>query len=228
MTKIPPAILLFFLHRISTDQSEDLCMMEETSQCYDGVQFPYNAACGRGLDSVRISPDSKYAFFISGWEGYTRLFRIELTGENHSVEPVYTEKNAVGGIGIPENDKILLSKSAPGKPECYSILNLKDGSEDILIQSNLHLIEETAFSEPSEISFDTLDGESRVHGWVLPPQNAEAGKEYPVILYIHGGPHPFYTHGFSHEHQCLAGAGFGVIYCNPRGSKRVWNSAQEP
>ena len=52
----------------------------------------------------------------------------------------------------------------------------------------------------------------------MPPQNAEPGKKYPTVLYIHGGPHPFYTYGFTMEHQCLAAEGFGVIFCNPRGS----------
>ena len=66
--------------------------------------------------------------------------------------------------------------------------------------------------------FDTLDGESRVHGFVMPPARREEGKQYPAILYIHGGPHPFYTYGFTAEFQWLASQGYGVLYCNPRGS----------
>ena len=43
-------------------------------------------------------------------------------------------------------------------------------------------------------------------------------KKYPAILYIHGGPHPFYTYGLTMEFQMLAAKGFAVLYCNPRGS----------
>ena len=46
----------------------------------------------------------------------------------------------------------------------------------------------------------------------------ERGRKYPAVVYVHGGPHPYYTHCMDYEHQCLAGAGFAVLYCNPRGS----------
>jgi dipeptidyl aminopeptidase/acylaminoacyl peptidase len=40
----------------------------------------------------------------------------------------------------------------------------------------------------------------------------------PVVLDIHGGPAGQYGFGFFDEFQVLAGAGFGVVACNPRGS----------
>lgn len=39
-----------------------------------------------------------------------------------------------------------------------------------------------------------------------------------LILYIHGGPHPFYTYAVDLEMQAFAANGFAVLYCNPRGS----------
>ena len=45
-----------------------------------------------------------------------------------------------------------------------------------------------------------------------------AAEKHPLIMQIHGGPHATYGNAFSHEFQMLAGAGFGVLYTNPRGS----------
>ena len=36
---------------------------------------------------------------------------------------------------------------------------------------------------------------------------------------IHGGPHAQYGLGWFHEFQCLASAGYTVVFSNPRGSK---------
>ena len=43
-------------------------------------------------------------------------------------------------------------------------------------------------------------------------------RKYPVVLYIHGGPHSQYDEGWFDEFQNLAGAGMMVLYTNPRGS----------
>ena len=41
---------------------------------------------------------------------------------------------------------------------------------------------------------------------------------YPVLLNIHGGPFTQYTTRFFDEFHVLAGAGYAVVYSNPRGS----------
>ena len=51
--------------------------------------------------------------------------------------------------------------------------------------------------------------------WVLLPPGAD---RVPLLLNIHGGPATQYGFGFFDEFQIYAGAGFGVVACNPRGS----------
>ena len=50
------------------------------------------------------------------------------------------------------------------------------------------------------------------------PVGYEAGKKYPLILEIHGGPHAMYGNTYFNEFQILAAQGFAVLYTNPRGS----------
>jgi dipeptidyl aminopeptidase/acylaminoacyl peptidase len=54
--------------------------------------------------------------------------------------------------------------------------------------------------------------------WVMKPAGFEEGKAYPVILNVHGGPFGQYGETFFDEFQVYAGAGYGVVFCNPRGS----------
>jgi dipeptidyl aminopeptidase/acylaminoacyl peptidase len=52
----------------------------------------------------------------------------------------------------------------------------------------------------------------------IPPVGAEARIRYPTLLNIHGGPCAQYGNKFFQNFQIHAGARFGVLYCNPRGT----------
>ena len=66
-------------------------------------------------------------------------------------------------------------------------------------------------------------GDHEVHGFILKPMDFEAGKKYPVIFDIHGGPKTVYGPVFYHEMQYWANHGYYVIYCNPRGGESRGN-----
>jgi len=57
-----------------------------------------------------------------------------------------------------------------------------------------------------------------IEGWLMKPFGYQAGTKYPLVLYIHGGPHSQYGEQWFDETQNLAAAGFMVLYTNPRGS----------
>jgi dipeptidyl aminopeptidase/acylaminoacyl peptidase len=56
----------------------------------------------------------------------------------------------------------------------------------------------------------------RVDAWLLVPPGAR--EPLPTVLMIHGGPNAAFGEAFSLDAQALCGAGFGVLYANPRGS----------
>ncbi|MBI2072447.1 MAG: S9 family peptidase [Gemmatimonadetes bacterium] len=77
-------------------------------------------------------------------------------------------------------------------------------------------------TEVTTIPADTFWYESvgglKIQGWLHQPYGYEAGKKYPLVLYIHGGPHGQYGHVYFHEFQMLAGQGYWTLFTNPRGS----------
>jgi dipeptidyl aminopeptidase/acylaminoacyl peptidase len=60
--------------------------------------------------------------------------------------------------------------------------------------------------------------DAEVECWALAPAGARPGEKYPTLLNVHGGPFTQYGNRFTDEFQIEAAAGFGVLYCNPRGS----------
>lgn len=73
-----------------------------------------------------------------------------------------------------------------------------------------------ALGRIEEVWFDGPDG-NRVQGWVMTPPGAKAGERHPALVTIHGGPWTQFGERFMHEFHMLAGRGYVVGYCNPRG-----------
>jgi dipeptidyl aminopeptidase/acylaminoacyl peptidase len=88
---------------------------------------------------------------------------------------------------------------------------------DRVTTHNDEYLAETNVIQPKRVQFEGAEG-APVDGWLMKPAGFVDGTRYPVIVYMHGGPHVAYGETFFHEYQALAGAGFGVFYCNPHGS----------
>jgi dipeptidyl aminopeptidase/acylaminoacyl peptidase len=57
-----------------------------------------------------------------------------------------------------------------------------------------------------------------VQGWLMKPAGWQPGRRYPLVLYVHGGPHGMYGESFVDAFALLAARGYGVLFINPRGS----------
>jgi dipeptidyl aminopeptidase/acylaminoacyl peptidase len=57
-----------------------------------------------------------------------------------------------------------------------------------------------------------------VEGFVIKPLGWQAGRTYPAILMIHGGPNGMWGFQWNSDAQVFAAHGWAVIYTNPRGS----------
>ena len=122
------------------------------------------------------------------------------------------------GLGRIQNGRMLAARSTCTLPEEYFIIDVRTGNMEKVLQSAEDWIRDTEIRETYDFFFDTEDGSDRVHAFITPPYGMEAGRKYPVLVYVHGGPHPFYTYGFTPEHLAFAAEGYGVLCCNPRGS----------
>jgi dipeptidyl aminopeptidase/acylaminoacyl peptidase len=81
--------------------------------------------------------------------------------------------------------------------------------------------------EPEPFIARSADG-TEVPCWAMAPAGAEPGRRYPTLLNVHGGPFTSYGNRFFDEFQLEVGGGFGVVYCNPRGSSgytEAWGRA---
>jgi dipeptidyl aminopeptidase/acylaminoacyl peptidase len=81
--------------------------------------------------------------------------------------------------------------------------------------------------EPERFTAVSADG-TEVECWIMRPAGFEEGAKVPLLLNVHGGPFTQYGNKLFDEFQVYTGAGYAVVYCNPRGSSgytEAWGRA---
>lgn len=205
------------LYRISAQGGDAVSIWPDDAPCYEATCFVYNIEnYGSFPQTAQISEDGRFVYFISGWQGACNIYKANIY-KTPKIRSVTKGKHCCCSLNRPKDDVVLTAFcDFFSTPQLY-LLDLKTKRRNRLTQTNPWL-ESRALSRVSELWVDTLDKKGRVHGFVMPPQQMKKNQTYPAVLYIHGGPTPFYGYAFTYEYQLLAAAGFGVIFCNPRGS----------
>jgi dipeptidyl aminopeptidase/acylaminoacyl peptidase len=71
---------------------------------------------------------------------------------------------------------------------------------------------------PKPDHFTVCADGGEIDAWVMRPAGFAPGRRYPTLVNIHGGPFVQYGWTFFDEFQVQTGAGYAVLFCNPRGS----------
>jgi dipeptidyl aminopeptidase/acylaminoacyl peptidase len=150
--------------------------------------------------------------------GNTHVYRVAVNGQ--PPEAVVRGELAVTGYDAI-GDAIVYTASTPTSlSELYAGgRRLTDVGESFCAERELCGAERFTAVSP--------DG-SEVDAWMIRPVGFEAGKRYPLLLNIHGGPFTQYGNKFFDEFQVYAGAGYAVVFSNPRGSSgytEAWGRA---
>jgi len=169
------------------------------------------------------SADGKMIYFATADGGKSFVYRIALDGGSlpeRVSEPVPAVSSydlapaACGGgpvVAFCGGDMLQIG-------EIYAVC--PDGGRPPVRLTGLNdeLLGELLLSEPERITFAGTGG-VEIEGWLMKPLDFEPGKQYPVVLEMHGGPAATYGYSFMHEFQLLCAAGIGVLFTNPQGSQ---------
>ena len=113
--------------------------------------------------------------------------------------------------------RAVLARSGQSAPAEVTLVNLETGSTKQLTNFNAAFNAEVSLQHAEKFAV-TTDSGGEVDCWLMKPFGFQEGKSYPLLLSIHGGPFGQYGENFFDEFQVYAGAGYGVVFCNPRGS----------
>jgi dipeptidyl aminopeptidase/acylaminoacyl peptidase len=112
--------------------------------------------------------------------------------------------------------KLVALLSTPSKPPEVVALDGSGAPRQLSHQNDVWL-KEVAVAPTVRTSFKSRDG-TEVHGILVTPPDAPAGKKLPTMLFSHGGPNSQTGADFSLQLQITAAHGYAVVATNYRGS----------
>ena len=152
--------------------------------------------------------------FAADANGRSGVYRADADGSGN-VEALRAEAELINGIDVSSDGRsmaiVSTTPDAPGE-----IVAISEDSQAVLTNVSDDFLEA---HEVGAVEHFTVERD----GWTIPcglayPPGFDPEQSYPLVLEIHGGPNGFFGEGFNVLHQVIAGAGYLVLFANPRGS----------
>lgn len=166
-------------------------------------------------------PDGRRLLVVETVGASHRLAALDVDADTfHSVTPLQVATGSAAVSVSRDGRTALVNGQEPDQPDDLFAVELATGKMTRLTRLNPGL-RQLAFGRVEQISWRSRDGRA-VYGVLITPPDFRAGRRYPTIVHVHGGPEWAWWVGFYgswHEwDQLLASHGFVVLLPNPRGS----------
>lgn len=172
------------------------------------------------------SQDGGTIYFNEGVKATDQILALSIA--SNTVRQVTNEKASVRVAQDEETNRLFITRSDPRTPPTiFTVTSEKDlGTRASWVQLTdaNPWTRQLALGEADEITWKGKDG-TPVGGVLVKPVGYQAGKRYPLIVAIHGGPQSADVLSFNggYGSQVYAGAGYVVLMPNYRASTNYGN-----
>lgn len=162
---------------------------------------------------LRFSPDGRSIYAIAEYRGEQQLVKVDV--RSGRMERLIAGENVVREFAISDDGHVFAIVSRPQFPT--EIIRLSDGALQPFSLLNQELMANVATGAVEKHTYFAQDG-TPLDTFVVFPPGYEAGKRYPAVLHLHGGPWAQWDWRFDSESQLFAAQGYVVVMPNFRGS----------
>jgi dipeptidyl aminopeptidase/acylaminoacyl peptidase len=178
-----------------------------------GASRTLTEALDRPVTGATWSPDGRSLTFLVIDDRSERVARVAAAGG--PVENVVSGARVVTSLSPGADGSFAALVSTPTDlPEVYA---LEAGTLRKLTHQNDGWTSGVWFGTTEPFSSTSRDG-TEVHGLIVKPASYVAGRKYPTLLRIHGGPNGQDEQAFNFERELFAANGYVVVAVNYRGS----------
>lgn len=149
--------------------------------------------------------------------GRSAVMRADMNGKAAPTEVVSGRRQLRGVSYDAKGQTMAFVATSMNKPTELFVANADGSGERQLSNFNKDVNADVVWSDAERFTYKSV-GNLEIEGWLMKPYGYESGKKYPMVIYIHGGPHSSYGEGWFDEFQNLAAQGMFVLFTNPRGS----------
>jgi len=159
------------------------------------------------------TPDGKALLFEVADDRATYIGSATVAGG--PVDKITTGRRVVSGLSRGTDGALTLLCGTAA--EIAEVCVAENGAFRKLTHQNAALLAELKLATTEDFTSRSKDG-TVVNSLMVKPASFEAGKKYPLLLYIHGGPNGQDEHAFSFDREFFAANGYVVLAVNYRGS----------
>ncbi|WP_158795976.1 S9 family peptidase [Pedobacter sp. L105] len=171
----------------------------------------------RNMNSFTWAKDSRSLYFAASSNGGNVIYNFPLSGK--TVKRLSDFDSGITSFDVSKSQLVYAKLDVADPSEIYTA-DLSNKNTKKVSALNSSWLAEKSLSYPVKKTFINDKG-MEVEYWIMKPAGWVAGKKYPIILEMHGGPAAMWGPGEAsmwHEFQYYTGMGYGVVYSNPRGS----------
>ena len=162
------------------------------------------------------SADGRALYAIDPVKGESQLFRIDVAAQ--TVTPVTSGPRTVAKPDLqPAAGRMTYLVTTPMHPADVFVADLSGANERRVTDLNHDWLAPIALSPVERFTYKSVDGLD-IDGFFMKPVGWEQGRQYPMILCVHGGPNGMYGMRWEPDFQAMAAHGYAVVFTNPRGS----------
>jgi dipeptidyl aminopeptidase/acylaminoacyl peptidase len=137
----------------------------------------------RAVSEPSWSSDGKSIYFLLEDDRSQMVARVPAGGG--AVERLAETRGVVYAMSLGNGDRVAMVASTPHQPA--EVMALEGKTHRAISTHNRELLDQISLGALEGIEFESRDG-TMVHGIVVKPPDYQAGRRYPTIAYIHGGP----------------------------------------
>jgi dipeptidyl aminopeptidase/acylaminoacyl peptidase len=176
----------------------------------------------RSVDALEWAADGRSLYIEYVDKAVTKVARLSLNGHLEPIAAGLTggelDRPYINGgqFSVAANGAVAFTSGDPTHPSDLAVA--RGGHVTRLTRLNDELFAGKTLGEVKSLAVTSSVDKRSIDAWLVLPPDFIAGKKYPLILEIHGGPFASYGATFSTDDQLYAAAGYVVVYANPRGS----------
>lgn len=150
------------------------------------------------------------------------IYRVKLNGRS---KQKLSEQAGWNSASFSKGFKFFINTYSSAATPTYETLQRANGEQVRVLNDNAGLVERMkgfALSEKEFLQIPNAEG-TPLNAWMIKPQDFEAGKKYPVLMFVYGGPGSQTVQdkfdGFNGMwYQSLAAQGYIVVSVDNRGT----------
>jgi dipeptidyl aminopeptidase/acylaminoacyl peptidase len=179
------------------------------------------AELDRSVGEAAFTPDGQTVYFLAEEAGHDKLFRMNAGGAGARRAFEMTGGGYAGLVVAEKASQPVLIATFQSTTSPAEVVRIDPagGSHRALTQFNASRVAEISWQQPRHFWFASKGG-VRIHNMMIVPPSMDPAKKYPLLVFMHGGPHNMWKDQFflRWNFQYLAAQGYVVLMTNFSGS----------